>query len=121
VAYRRVVTKGQLTGRPDGPFHVADIASYTDIDLDRLSEVLNEGRDTSPATVTESDGGRTEADQSLGDLNTSELITSSESTGRDKPRDSRRNTSAKDTAASNSRKRKRQLPNTTQDQVTDEP
>ena len=22
VAYRRVVTKGQLTGRPDGPFHV---------------------------------------------------------------------------------------------------
>ena len=71
--------------------------------------------------MTDSDGGRTEADQSLGDLNTSEMITSSESTGRDKPRASRRDTSAKDTAGSNSRKRKRQLLNITQDQVTDGP
>ena len=121
VAYRRVVTKGLLTGRPDGPFHVADIASYTDIDLDRLSAVLNEGKVTTPATVTDSDGGRTEADQSLGDFNTSEVITSSESTGRDKPRDSRRDTSAEETARGNLRKRKRQVPTTAQEQVTDGP
>ena len=49
-------------GRPGGPFHVADIASYMDIDFDRLSEVLNEGKGTTPATVTDSDGGHTEAD-----------------------------------------------------------
>ena len=71
--------------------------------------------------MTDSDGGRTEADQSLGDFNTSEVITSSESTGRDKPRDSRRDTSAEETARGNLKKRKRQAPTTAQEQVTDRP
>ena len=59
VAYRRVVDKGPPTGKPDGPYHVADIASYTELDLDRLSEVMKngEGRATAPRTVD--DGGRT--------------------------------------------------------------
>ena len=50
VAYRRLVVKGQPTGKPDGPYHVADIASYTELDLDRLSEAMKdgEGRATSP-------------------------------------------------------------------------
>jgi hypothetical protein len=30
VAYRRLVVRGKLTGKPDGPYHVADI------DLDRV-------------------------------------------------------------------------------------
>jgi hypothetical protein len=36
VAYRRLVVRGQHKGRPDGPYHVAVIASYTELDLDRL-------------------------------------------------------------------------------------
>ena len=38
-----MVVRGQLTGKPDGPYHVADIESYTELDLDRLSEALRDG------------------------------------------------------------------------------
>ena len=37
IAYRRLVVRGKLTGKPDGPYHVADIESYKELDLDRLS------------------------------------------------------------------------------------
>ena len=33
--YRRLVVRGKLMGKPDGPYHVADIESYTELDLDR--------------------------------------------------------------------------------------
>jgi hypothetical protein len=93
IAYRRLVVRGQPTGNPDGPYHVADIASYTELDLDRLSETIKdgEGRATAPRTVD--DGRRTGVDMSSGVKDFSELITSSESNGSDKPMDIERNTS----------------------------
>jgi hypothetical protein len=34
VCFRKLVTRGKMTGHRDGPYHVADIASDTEIDLD---------------------------------------------------------------------------------------
>ena len=50
VAYRRLVVRGKLTGKPDGPYHVADIESYTELDLDRLSEAMKDGNGKSICT-----------------------------------------------------------------------
>ena len=38
-----MVVRGKLMGNPDGPYHVADIESYTELDLDRLSEAMRDG------------------------------------------------------------------------------
>ena len=57
-----------------------------------------EGRATAPRTVD--DGGRTGVDMSSGAQDASELITSSESNGSDKPMDIERNTSTEDAAGS---------------------
>jgi hypothetical protein len=40
VAFRMVVTRGKVTGYKNGPIHVADIARYTDVDLDYLSSLV---------------------------------------------------------------------------------
>jgi hypothetical protein len=37
-----LVVRGKLTVIPDGPYHVADIESYTEFDLDRLSEAMRD-------------------------------------------------------------------------------
>ena len=41
VAFRKVVTRGKVTGYKDGLIHVADIARYTDVDLDYLSSLVS--------------------------------------------------------------------------------
>ena len=40
VACRKVVTRDKATGYKDGPIHVADIACYTEVDLDYLSSLV---------------------------------------------------------------------------------
>ena len=42
VAYRQRIYKGQYEGHVDGPYHVADIYSYTKINLDELMELTDD-------------------------------------------------------------------------------
>ena len=70
VAYRRLVVRGKLTGNPDGPYHVADIESYTELDLDRLSEAMRDGNGKSSAPDFDEERGRTGIDDSSGARNT---------------------------------------------------
>ena len=48
VAYRQRYYKGQYEGNVDGPYHVADIYSYTKINLDALMELTVENQGVSP-------------------------------------------------------------------------
>ena len=40
--YRQRIYKGQYEGNVDGPYHVADIYSYTKINLDELMELTDD-------------------------------------------------------------------------------
>ena len=42
MAYRQRIYKGQHEGNVDGPYHVADIYSYTKINLDELMELTDD-------------------------------------------------------------------------------
>ena len=70
VAYRRLVVRGKLTGKPDGPHHVADIESYTELDLDRLSEAIRDGIGKASAPDIDEERGRTGIDELSGAANT---------------------------------------------------
>ena len=48
MAYRQRYYKGQYEGNVDGPYHVADIYSYTKINLDALMELTVENQGVSP-------------------------------------------------------------------------
>jgi hypothetical protein len=48
VAYRQRFYKGQYEGNVDRPHHVADIYSYTKINLDLLFEMTIDNKDKSP-------------------------------------------------------------------------
>ena len=64
VAYRRLVIRGKLTGKPDGPNHVSDIESYTELDLDRLSEAMRDGNGKASAPDFDEKRGRTGIEES---------------------------------------------------------
>jgi hypothetical protein len=101
VAYRRLVIRGKLTGKPDGLYHVADIENYTELDLDRLSEAMTDGIGKAFAPDTDVERGCTGIDESSGAANT----------GHD--------TSESAAESTTSRKSKRRKP--TQAQLTDRP
>ena len=96
-----MVVRGKLTGKPDGPYHVADIESYTELDLDRLSEAMRDGNGKASAPDIDKERGRTGIYESLGAANT----------GQD--------TSESAAESTTLRKRKRWEP--TQEQLTDRP
>jgi hypothetical protein len=96
-----LVVRGKLTGKLDGPHHVADIESYTEFDLDRLSEAMRDGIGKDSAPDIEEERGRTRIDELSGAANT----------GHD--------TSESAAESTTSQKRKRQEP--TQEQLTDRP
>jgi hypothetical protein len=75
VAFRKVVTRGEVTGYKDGPIHVAEIARYTDVDLDYLSLLVG-GVQLNTATSGEDEGRRTEVDSTTGGNDDGELYTS---------------------------------------------
>ena len=65
-----MVIRGKLTGKPDGPYHVAEIESYTELDLDRLSEAMRDGIGKASAPDIEEERGRTRIDELSGAANT---------------------------------------------------
>jgi hypothetical protein len=64
VSFRKLVTRGIITGYKDGSILVADIARYTDVDLDYLS-LLVEGVLLNTAPSGEDKRGRTEVDSTM--------------------------------------------------------
>ena len=54
-----MVVRGKLTGKPDGSYHVADIESYTELDLYRLSEAMRDGIGKASAPDFDEERGRT--------------------------------------------------------------
>ena len=52
VAYRQRIYKGQYKGNVDGPYHVADIYSYTKINLDDLMELTDDTQEKQPMEST---------------------------------------------------------------------
>ena len=48
MAYRQRIYKGQYEDNVDGPYHVADIYSYTKINLDALMELTVKNQGVSP-------------------------------------------------------------------------
>ena len=62
--YRRLVVRGKLTGEPDGPYHVADIESYTELDLDRLSGAMRDGNGKASAPDFDEERERTGIEES---------------------------------------------------------
>ena len=58
MAYRQRFYKGQYEGNVDGPYHVADIYSYTKINLDMLFEMTVEDKDKSPMESNSAARGR---------------------------------------------------------------
>ena len=95
-----MVVRGKLTGKPDGPYHVADIESYTELDLDRLSEAMRDGNGKASAPDFDEERGRTGIEES-----------GATNTGQDTSESAAENTIT--------RKRKRREP--TQEQLTDRP
>ena len=77
VACRRLVVRGKLTGKPDGPYYVADIESYTELDLDRLSEAMRDEIGKASAPDTDEERGRTEIDESSEATNTGQRTSDS--------------------------------------------
>ena len=65
-----MVVRGKLTGKPDGQYHVADIESYTELNLDRLSEAMRDGNGKASAPDLDEERGRTGIDESSGAANT---------------------------------------------------
>jgi hypothetical protein len=65
-----LVIRGKLTGKPDGPYHVADIESYTDLDLYKLSEAMRDGISKASLPDTDEERRRTGIDGSWGAANT---------------------------------------------------
>ena len=51
MAYRQRIYKGQHEGNVDGPYHVADIYSYTKINLDELMELTDDTQEKQPMEV----------------------------------------------------------------------
>jgi hypothetical protein len=70
VAYRRLVVRGKLAAKPDGPYHVADIEIYTELDPDKLSEAMRVGKGKASAPDTDEERGRTAIDELSGSANT---------------------------------------------------
>ena len=70
-----MVTRGKVSGYKDGPIHVADIALYTDVDLDYLSSLVG-GVQLNTAPSGEDESGRTEVDSTMGGNDDGELYTS---------------------------------------------
>ena len=101
VAYRRLVVRGKLTGKPDGPYHVADIESYTELDLDRLSETMRDGIGKASVPDIEEERGRTRIDE----------LSGAASTGQD----------TSEGAAESTKTRKRKRRQSTHEQLTDRP
>ena len=87
-------------GKPDGPYHVADIESYTELDLDRLSEAMRDGNGKASAPDFDEERGRTGIEES-----------GAANTGQD--------TSESAAESTITRKRKRREP--TPEQLTDRP
>ena len=52
VAYQQRIYKGQYNGNVDGPYHVADIYSYTKINLDELMELTDDTQEKQPMEST---------------------------------------------------------------------
>ena len=96
-----MVVRGKLTGKPDGPYHVADIESYTELDLDRLSETMRDGIGKASAPDIEEERGRTRIDELSGAANTDQDIGES--------------------AAESTKTRKRKRHQSTNEQITDRP
>ena len=122
VAFRKVVTRGKVTGYKDGPIHVADIARYTDVDLDYLSSLVG-GVQLNTAPSGEDEGGRTEVDSTMGGNDDGELYTSPGLHGPDNSSSSRGSTTHDVIADSNSnpKKRKREMVSSEQQPVTVRP
>ena len=51
VAYQQRIYKGQYKGNVDRPYHVADIYSYTKINLDELMELTDDTQEKQPMEV----------------------------------------------------------------------
>jgi hypothetical protein len=106
VAFRKLVTRGKVTGYNDEPIHVADIACYTDVDLDYLSSLVG-GVQLNTAPSGEDEGGRTDVDSTMGGNDDGELYTSPGLHGSDNPSSSRGSTTHDVIADSNSNPKKR--------------
>ena len=52
MAYRQRIYKGWYKGNVDGPYHVADIYSYTKINLDDLMELTDDTQEKQPMEST---------------------------------------------------------------------
>jgi hypothetical protein len=110
VAFRKVVTRGKVTGYNDGPMHVANIARYTDVDIDYLSSLVGGGQ-LNTVPNGEDEGGRTEVNSTMGGNDDGELYTSPGLHGSDNSSSSRGSTTHDVIADSNSNpnKRKREI------------
>ena len=51
MAYQQWIYKGQYKGNIDEPYHVADIYSYTKINLDELMELTDDTQEKQPMEV----------------------------------------------------------------------
>ena len=51
MAYQQRIYKGQYKGNVDGPYHVADIHSYTKINLDELMVLTDDTQEKQPMEV----------------------------------------------------------------------
>jgi hypothetical protein len=110
VAFRKVVTRGKVTGYKDGPIHLADIARYTDVDLDYLSLIVG-GVQLNTAPSGKDEGERTEVDSTMRGNDDGELYTAPGLHGPDNSSSSRGSTTHDVLADSNSnpKKRKREM------------
>jgi hypothetical protein len=111
VAFRKVVTRAKVTGGyKDVPIHVADIARYTDFDLDYLSSLVG-GVQFDTAPYEEDEGEHTEVDSTMGGNDDGELYTSPGLHGPDNSSSSRGSTTHDVIADSNfnPKKRKREM------------
>jgi hypothetical protein len=110
VSFRKVVIRGKVTGYKDGSIHLADIARYTDVDLNYLRTLVGRVQlNTAPSG--EDEGGRTEVDSTIGGNDNGELFVSPELHGPDNSSSSRGSTTHDVTADRNPnpKKRKREM------------
>ena len=94
-----MVVRGKLTGKPDGPYHLADIDSYIELDLDIFSEAMRDKIGNASAPDIDEERGRQGINESSGAAYTTHSVSESAA------------------ASTTSLKRKRREP--TQEQLTD--
>jgi hypothetical protein len=68
LVYRWLVTKGRLEKHQDGPLHAADIESYTNVNLERCSDLTGLRHDRTASPGIASDRGHMDTSSSLGNL-----------------------------------------------------